>query len=110
LGRSPAGGTCVGLSEVTGAGGRRPNSSAEAGRGGCTFGWGGGGGGGSGLGCSKVTSIGSSAGGWRGLSAIHQSASATRACSSTANASAEGDMWSERKEEVLMAWATTSFL
>jgi len=102
-----AGGTCVGLSEVSGAGGRRPGMM---GAGGTVGAGGGGGGGGSGLGCSKLTSMASSkADRSRGFCDTHQSAASASPCSSTAMASAEGDMRSARKEETLRAWATTSF-
>src|SRR5262249_1610310 len=102
-----AGGTCVGVSEGSGAGGRRPGG--RGGGGGRGAGGGGGGGGGSGLGCSKLPSMASAkADRSRWFCAPPQSAASASPCSSTAMTSAEGDMRSARKEETLRAWATTS--
>jgi len=102
FGRTGAVGTCVRFSDVMAASGIRPSGSGGAGVGCCL-----GGGGSGGLGCSKLTSMGSSAGGRADrFCDIHHSASTTNACSRTASARAGGDMWSERKEEALIAWAT----
>jgi hypothetical protein len=51
--------------------------------------------------------MGFSEGGRRGgFTDIHHSASAAKACNSTASANAEGDMRSKRTEEALTLWTT----
>ena len=103
---SAARGTCVGLSAVSSAGGRRPSGTGGAG-GSATLGGSGGFGGSGGLAGSTVTSIAVSGNGSRGwCRPSHTSASTISACKTIASASANGDIRLDRRAKALTAWAT----